>query len=135
VKYIKTLLAHSQLLLFLAVFWTFLIAFLCLDDSSDMPTIAINNVDKAVHFCFHFILTWLWFFYFVSKNGLKSNKKCSFIAFLIAFSFGVFIEWAQQTFTISRKADVFDVCANTAGALVAILVSNYILKKTESTKT
>jgi VanZ family protein len=132
VKYIKTLLAHSRLLLALAIIWTILIAILCLDDSSNLPSISVNNIDKVVHFCFHFILTWLWFFYFISKNGFKTIKNWAVIAFLISLFFGVFIEWAQQTFTVSRKADFFDICANASGAFVAILISNCILKKTKS---
>jgi VanZ family protein len=134
VKYIKTLLGHNRFLLLLAITWTILIAVLCLDESSNLPSIAINNIDKAVHFCFHFILTLLWFLYLLSEKNIQSRFKIKWIAFLISFIYGVLIEWAQQKFTNSRKADVFDVCANTCGALLAIFILNYTLKKAKNLK-
>ena len=41
---------------------------------------------------------------------------------MVSVFFGIFIEIAQQDFTTTRKADVLDVLANTAGALSALIV-------------
>ena len=127
-KYIQNLLAHKQLLLFLAVFWTILIGYLCLDESSDLPSISINNIDKSVHFSFHFVFTILWFFYFICNVNQINIIKYFAITFFMSLIYGIFIEWAQFYFTTNRKADVYDVIANVLGAIFALFASKYFIK-------
>lgn len=127
-RHIKNLLEHKKLLLFWAIFWTLLILFLCLDTSTDIPTIPVRNIDKLAHFCFHFGFTSLWFFYFTGNNTIKKNKKAAII-FFVSVIYGICIEIAQQEFTTTRNADFFDVLANATGAVFGILFSNYIQKE------
>jgi VanZ family protein len=122
-------LAHKQLLLILAIFWTCLIGYLCLDESSDLPSLSIGNIDKLAHFTFHFVFTLLWFFYFIYDKIKSKLITYAIVTFLMSMFYGIFIEWAQYTFTISRKADIFDVCANVFGAFMAIIASFYIQRK------
>lgn len=44
------------------------------------------------------------------------------LVLVLSFLFGVAIEFAQATFTTSRKAEVADVIANLYGALAGICV-------------
>lgn len=126
---IKHLLAHKYFYLIIAEIWTILIAVVCLVDFNKMPSISIKGADKYVHFSFYFIFTLLWFLYFRKKNEQQDAILKIFIAALI---FGSLIEIAQETFTTSRHADVYDILANTTGALVAIIIILFyklILKK------
>jgi VanZ family protein len=117
------------MLLFAALFWTCLIVFLCLIKSSDLPTVAIPNLDKVIHAFLHFVFTSLWFFFL--KKQLKSLSMTSLLAFSFIASvfFGIAIEFMQQYFTTTRSADVFDVLANMTGALTAAVLI-YTLNKT-----
>ena len=110
----------KKLWLFAAIGWTLLVFLLCLVSFNNLPSVKIKSADKYVHFTFHFIFTFLWFLY------LKVDAKSTFqtitrIVFISVF-FGVLIEIAQQFFTRSRSADIFDVFANFVGALSAAVV-------------
>ena len=118
--HIKNLLGHKKATFFLAVFWTLLIATLCLISFKKLPTVKIGGADKYVHFTFHFIFTILWITYFKSSNYTRSVLK----ALLASVLYGILIEFAQELFTTTRKADILDVLANTSGALTAVLLIN-----------
>jgi VanZ family protein len=117
----------------IAVFWTILVTFLCLESASSLPTIGfkIKNLDKIVHAIFHFVFTTLWFLYFVNKNS--KFKKSIWSAFCLSIFFGILLEVCQQIFTTSRKSDFLDILANSTGAFLATLLifklkNNPILK-------
>ena len=84
-----------------------------------MPDVSIQSADKYVHFTFHFGFTILWFLYLNKKK--PTDKKIIFKVFFASFLFGILIEASQSLFTLTRKADIYDVMANTAGALAAII--------------
>lgn len=133
---IKTLLAHKNLWLTIAIIWTDIIFYLCLIDSSELPSlkIKINNFDKVVHFSFHFIFTIFWLIYSnITFNKSFKNKIINVI--VLSFFTGVLIEVLQGCFTTSRKADVLDVLANTTGAITAGIVMYFILKRINKLKT
>jgi VanZ family protein len=91
-------------------------------DSSKIPTIQIENLDKWIHSFFHFVFTLVWFLFF--KKQFQSNNnivKSLLFAFFFSFCFGILIEFLQQLYTTTRKGDVLDVIANTFGALLGIL--------------
>lgn len=104
-----------------AIIWSCSILFLCLESFSNLPNVEVEYGDKYVHFTFHFLFVILWFLYFNYKN---SRNKYRTIILLFSFSlfFGILIEFAQQTFTTARKADIYDVFANTIGALFALII-------------
>ncbi len=120
---------HKKINLLLAVFWTLFIAVLCLISFKKLPSVKIAGADKCVHFTFHFVFTLLWATYFKSSNYAKSSLK----AIMGSVVYGILIEIAQEVFTTTRKADIFDVAANTSGALTAIvllyIINLYIHKK------
>nr|WP_255667804.1 VanZ family protein [Flavobacterium sp. ENC] len=94
-------------------------------DSSNIPAVVFPNIDKIVHFCFHFGFTISWILFF--KKELKGKEADDFKAYLVAFIFSVFfgitIEILQSVFTTTRAADVTDILANTIGGTTAIFTA------------
>lgn len=122
---------HKKIYLSAALIWTCSILFLCLASSSDLPDVGVKDADKYIHFTFHFIFVNLWFLYFNFINQRNSFKLVLFI-FFASFLLGIFIELAQQTFTTTRKGDIFDILANVIGAITAltlILISQFVVKQ------
>ena len=126
------------LLFLVALFWTGVVSYFCLIKSSEMPKIEISNLDKYVHVFFHFVFTFVWYLFFRKQLITEKNVKPLLYSFLFSFTFGITIEILQQTITTTRNADIFDVIANSTGALLSIsfiVISNksnflnFILKK------
>lgn len=117
----------------LAIGWTVLIAVLCLVKFNDLPSFGVSGADKYVHFTLHFVFTILWGLYsFKKQNEIALNKIA--IIFFMSFCYGILIEFLQETFTVTRHADIFDVMANTTGAMVALLLF-VLIKKRKTAKT
>lgn len=108
-----------------AIVWTILITFLSLKSLNNTPDVLVNipNKDKIIHFMFYFVFVILWYMVFPSSKNLI---KISIIAIL----YGIIIEVIQDKCTETRTADLFDVLANTLGAVTAIFVvrKNFSLK-------
>lgn len=116
--------------LLIAAGWTLLIAFVCLNTFSDLPSIGISGADKYVHGSLHFVFTILWFLY--CKKISVDRQKTMLKVIGISLVYGVMIEVAQELFTVSRKADILDVVANTLGAVAAgilIVLQNSLQKR------
>jgi VanZ family protein len=115
----------KQLLLCWAILCSGIITYFCLTDSSNIPAVSFPNIDKIVHFCFHFGFTISWILFF--KKELKGKEADDFKAYLVAFIFSVFfgitIEILQSVFTTTRAADVRDILANTIGGTTAIFTA------------
>jgi VanZ family protein len=113
----------NKIILGAAIFWTLTIAILCLIQMNDLPefqSIDIPGKDKYVHCTFHLVFTLLWSGYFWNRQ--KSIEiKTVFKVFLVSVCYGILIEILQGEFTTTRKADVFDVLANTTGATIAVM--------------
>ena len=101
----------------IAVIWTLLIFYLCLNDASDLPTVSIKNIDKIIHFVFYFVFVFLW---------IKSIKPISMYYFLIvvviAIIIGISIEFLQEKFTQNRIFDWYDIIANSLGAITCFII-------------
>jgi VanZ family protein len=115
----------KQLLLLWAIICTGVITYLCLTDSSNIPSVRFSSIDKIVHFCFHFGFTISWILFF--KKELKGKTTDDFKAYLISFIFSVFfgitIEILQGVLTKTRAADVADILGNAIGATAAVFVA------------
>lgn len=111
----------NKVYLWASILWTLLIIILCLCTFSDIPKVSITNIDKLVHFSFHFIFVFLWYLFFKSqKVERKINLKIKLV--LASLIFGISIEIIQGLYTKTRSADVFDVLANSIGAITALLI-------------
>jgi VanZ family protein len=108
------------LFFWLALCWSGLVIFFCLVQSSAIPVVQIANLDKIVHAFFHFVFSALWFLFFEKQLKYTNLWKPLLMSFLLSFSFGIGIEIAQGLFTTSRKGDLLDILANTAGAMLAV---------------
>jgi hypothetical protein len=109
----------------LAILWTLLVTVLSLITiKSDIgSSINIANKDKFVHFTFYFVFVVLWFLYVESKN---INPKTKYKILFASIGYGILMEICQGIFTINRIPDIFDVLANSAGAILGILFMSYI---------
>lgn len=124
----NNLLALKKVLFGLAISWTVLIAVLCLVSFGDLPSTNIKGADKYVHSTLHFVFTMLWGLYVSLKiNEIKVSQIVRIVVFSICY--GLLIEALQETLTQTRHADVYDVLANSAGALLALLVLLLIKKR------
>ncbi|WP_268848769.1 VanZ family protein [Flavobacterium aestivum] len=108
------------LLFVIALFWTGIVAYFCLVESSEIPTIDIPNLDKCIHTFFHFVFTLVWFLYLRKQLQYSNVIRPLFYSFLFSLIFGIIIEFLQQLCTTTRSADFFDFIANAIGALLAL---------------
>ncbi len=99
------------------------IGYFCLTESSNLPAVNVPNIDKIVHFCFHFGFTISWILFF--KKELKGAEvaKAYLVSFVFSVLFGITIELMQGVYTTTRACDVTDILANTLGALFAIFMA------------
>lgn len=97
--------------------------YLCLIEASEVPKFKIPFKDKIVHFCFYFGFVYLW---------VKSFKNINFNRNLLILTLGIFlgitIEFLQDNFTKTRTFDVYDILANTIGAVLSFIFVNRFLQ-------
>jgi VanZ family protein len=86
-----------------------------------MPDVGVSFGDKIFHLLAYLLLTFLWVNTFFLLVKTKKDIVLPYIA-LFCVVFGIVIEVLQATITAYRSADVFDVVANTAGVLLAVLI-------------
>lgn len=85
----------------------------------------IDQTDKIVHFLFHFFLSGLLMLHLVYEKKYKINKKTYYFVFLFSLVYGLSIEGLQAVVSLNRKADFYDVLANTTGSLMFLLFFSY----------
>ena len=114
---------NKTTVLFFAITWTFIIAFLSLVTIGNFGSnIPIPNKDKVVHVVLYFVFVVLWSFY---KNKTNYTKKTGSTILLFAIVYGILME-VTQYFTATRSPDFNDILANTFGAFLGLLFSNKI---------
>lgn len=88
----------------------------------DLPDFELPFVDKLVHFIFYFMAAVLGVLFIWERTKGKNDLKKSILTIVIAVVlYGIVIEVLQSELTVDREGDVFDVMANTLGALVGAL--------------
>ena len=119
---------HKKVLLSLAIFWTVLIAVLCLVSFRKLPSLGVSGADKYVHVTFHFIFVLLWGFYSkIRLNEIIIPRILKLVA--VSFFYGLLIEVLQETLTERRHADIMDVLANFSGATLALIAFIFIKRQ------
>nr|WP_262910958.1 VanZ family protein [Flaviramulus multivorans] len=96
-------------------------AFVSLIKLNNLPDVGVSFGDKIFHFLAYFVLTFLWFNTFINTYKFK-NRRAIIFSIVISVVFGIIIEVLQETITVSRALDIYDVLANTIGVLIASLV-------------
>ncbi len=109
--------------------------YFCLAQLNNVPFKGVSNLDKVVHSFFHFVFTLLWFLFFQKQFKTIKNTKPLLVSLVLSVFFGISIEIAQELFTTTRHADVFDVLANTSGALIAVVAIAFFSKYIKFAKT
>lgn len=88
----------------------------------DLPDFKWPYMDKLVHITFYFMAAFLGALAVRERTLGKSSLKKTILMILAAvILYGIVIEIIQSRFTITREGDVFDVMANTFGALIGAL--------------
>lgn len=111
----------KKVAIILAFGYSVALATACLITLNNLPEVSVSNADKIFHFLSYGLFTMLWYFAFFFTFNII-NKKAIIYAFVWAVCFGISIEILQETMTDSRALDVYDVLANTLGALMASLL-------------
>lgn len=88
----------------------------------DMPYIQIPYFDKVVHFFFYFTASVLGCLFVREQTSGKIKKsKVLLITVFGLIIYGIIIEVIQSSFTTYRSGELWDVLANSLGAILGIL--------------
>lgn len=107
-------LSEHNLYKVLAVFWTIIIFYFCLEEAPKVPKITFQYKDKVVHFIFYFTFVLLW-----TKSLKYKPLKHVLMVLFLGIIMGITIELLQENFTLNRTFDWFDILANTIGAVAS----------------
>ncbi len=110
----------NQPILF-SILWSIFIFILCATPGQYIPNLGwleLLSFDKFVHLGIFFIQCSLLFLI-----SIKHKQGLQFIAayFLLAISYGLLLEFMQAKIFSNRSADWYDVIANTAGCILALI--------------
>lgn len=93
----------------------------------DLPDFELPFMDKLVHFTFYFVATVFGVLSIRERTLGKSGLNISVLIIVIAVViYGIVIEVIQSKLTVDREGDVFDVMANTLGALLGAVAIKLI---------
>ncbi len=84
------------------------------------PLADVPLADKWAHLVAYAIFAWL--LYRCGKRLAWSDRRTFWTVLLVAAGFGVLMEYAQYTLATGRYFEVWDMIANTLGALLALLL-------------
>jgi VanZ family protein len=107
-----------------AIVWILLILVLCTLPGNDIPTNSFFekvHFDKIVHFgLFGGIVLFLSLGVYWQKKYISPLTLLLFV--IIAASYGLAIEFIQKYWAINRSFDMYDVVADTLGAIAGVWV-------------
>lgn len=110
--------------LYVPVGWTLItIILLCLPGSA-IPSVGmygLSNIDKLVHFLLFGFIAMSWTINFSTRYPAQW-KKWLIIFCLFSISLGIALEFVQLYFVPNRDFDVWDIFADTLGAIVFSLI-------------
>lgn len=84
--------------------------------------IHIPNADKIVHFIFYCGMVALGTLFLREKTNAFDVGKHTIWALVFAISYGVLMEVLQHIMPFERAAEIWDVLANTLGAIFGVLL-------------
>lgn len=108
----------------ITICYTIFIILVSLIRLNNLPDVNISFGDKIFHFGAYGVLTALWFYTFLLQFKL-TFKKAVFYAATSSVILGIIIEVLQDMMTTYRALDVYDVLANTLGALLALIAIRF----------
>lgn len=111
-----------------SILWAILIFVLCATPGQYLPSekwLELIGFDKLIHASIFFILLSL---VFLKAFKHQQSTFVFVMCFTFIFFYGVILEFMQANYFSNRSADFYDIAANTAGCVIAVLV----FKKTKS---
>lgn len=105
--------------------WASIILVLCgmpPQDVDKIKFIDIPYLDKLVHFGLYFVLALLIMAILTLNSKLKKSRWANLITILSCLLYGWLIEVMQRAFFPGRSYELMDVVADTAGAVVGVLL-------------
>ncbi len=111
----------KKLALFAALIYSGVLIYASFIQTEYIPEVDVSFADKIFHFLAYFLLTLLWFVTCVYSFNFTKIKAILY-ASIGSVIFGIIIEVLQGMLTDYRALDVYDVIANTSGALIAVII-------------
>ena len=110
---------HKKILLVIALLYPIALAIASLLNSSNLPSIEVENMDKVVHAIAYSILGLVW--YLALK--VLSFSRPLLIGASGAIIYGIILEVLQETLTEVRILDIYDIVANCLGvAFISVII-------------
>lgn len=117
---------HSK---WLSTFWVVMILTLSFLPGQSFPEVDFWNPDKLVHLFLYGVLAFLLGNVFFEKGKFVNRKRFIYLI-LICIGFGWGVEILQPIFT-DRYYELYDVLANSVGAIMGSLILIYFLTNTK----
>lgn len=83
--------------------------------------LAIPNLDKYVHIILFGSFVFLWSFYYSAKPENNNSLRHSVVILIVACLYGTAMEYVQKYFIPNRDFDIYDIAADTVGAVAGFL--------------
>jgi len=110
---------HRAILWAIILFMTGITLYLTLIPPDSIPKGTIWKYDKLGHF----LLFGVWTFFIGIAMLMRTQKRLPLITiFFIGTAFGVTVEILQELLPVDRNADLYDVLADMAGCLTAVIL-------------
>jgi len=113
----------AKIALFVASLYTIVLTASSLVKLGKISVGSFSPTDKLLHFAAYFGLLVLWKVYFIIKSKPNSNYKSNLLKIAgLGILFGMLIEVLQGVLTSYREPDWYDILANSAGILLAVVI-------------
>ena len=96
------------------------------------PFFNFIGFDKWVHATIFFVLVYLWCRASFHRTALLTRKKVFLLILLAFIAYGILIEFIQKEFIVNRSFEVFDIAADTGGAVLGFMFASRRFKKRET---
>jgi VanZ family protein len=110
-------------------FWTFFVVVGSLFPGNNLPRVTWLSglhIDKFVHLSFYFVMCMLMYFSMMRETKSKfSEREALIVSSTCSVGVGLLMEILQSNLNTGRYFDIFDILANTIGAMLAALVINF----------
>jgi VanZ family protein len=114
---------HRGILWAIILFMTGITLYLTLIPPDSIPKGEIWKHDKLGHFS----LFGAWTFFIGIAMLMRTKKHLPLISiFFIGTAFGISVEILQEILPVDRNADLYDILADMAGCLVAVILLKFI---------
>ena len=102
----------------IALLYTVALTFVSLINIGGVPELGSSMDDKIYHVFAYVVFVWVLHNYF--RN--TAFKNTILISVCTAIIYGIILEVLQQSFTVSRVSDPYDVMANVIGVAMGVVV-------------